>query len=102
MFKMQLNQISGYILIEYFKRNIMANIQVASGQQIYDAAVEGAKRKFNRSTDDYSVYESMLHEFYEMMLTDNNNKAACDRALGQWLLPMLGGSSELAVVPSPA
>ena len=57
----------------------MANIQVASGQQIYDAAVEGAKRKFNRSTDDYSVYESMLHEFYEMMLTDKNNNSACER-----------------------
>jgi hypothetical protein len=57
----------------------MANIQVASGQQIFDAAVEGAKRKFNRSTDDYSIYESMLNEFYEMMLSDNNNKAACDR-----------------------
>ena len=57
----------------------MANIQVASGQQIFEAAVEGAKRKYNRSTDDYSVYESMLHEFYEIMLSDENNKAACDR-----------------------
>ncbi len=57
----------------------MANIQVASGQQNYDAAVEGEKRKFNRSTDDYSVYESMLHEFYEMMLTDKSNNSACER-----------------------
>lgn len=57
----------------------MANIQSASGEQIYEAAIEGAKRKFNRSTDDYSVYEAMLHEFYELMLLDKNNKAACDR-----------------------
>lgn len=57
----------------------MANIQVASGRQIYEAAVEGAKRKYNRSTDNHTVYESMLHEFYEIMLSDENNKAACDR-----------------------
>ena len=57
----------------------MSNIVVASGAQIYEAAIEGAKRKFNRSTDDYSVYESMLEKFYEIMLSDKNNKAACDR-----------------------
>ena len=57
----------------------MSNYKVASGQQIYDAAVAGAKQKFNRSTDDYSVYECMLNEFYELMLNDNKNKAECNR-----------------------
>ncbi len=57
----------------------MFQMTVASGSQIYKAAIEGAKRKFNRSTDDYSVYESMLHEFYELMLDDPNNKAECER-----------------------
>jgi hypothetical protein len=57
----------------------MSNMTVASGVQIYKAAIEGAKRKFNRSTDDYSVYESMLHEFYEIMLDDPQNSAECER-----------------------
>ena len=41
----------------------MTNYVIASGKQIYDAAISGAKKKFNRSTDDYSVYESMLYRF---------------------------------------
>jgi len=57
----------------------MFELTVASGAQIYEAAIEGAKRKFNRSTDDYSVYESLLHEYYELMLDDVENKAACER-----------------------
>ena len=57
----------------------MTNYVVASGQQIFDAAVAGAKRKFNRSTDDYSVYESMIHDFNELMLSDIANQAACDQ-----------------------
>ena len=57
----------------------MTNYVIASGKQIYDAAISGAKKKFNRSTDDYSVYESMLCRFYEVMLTDEKNQDACDR-----------------------
>jgi hypothetical protein len=57
----------------------MRNMIFANGAQIYEAAIEGAKRKFNRSTDDCSVYESMLQEFYEIMLADEKNKAACER-----------------------
>ena len=57
----------------------MSTFKVASGQQIFDAAVAGAKRKFNRSTDDSSVYESMIHDFYELMLSDVLNKTECDR-----------------------
>jgi len=57
----------------------MNNFVVASGAQIYDALVEGAKRKYNRSTDDYSVYEKVLNDFYQYMISDKNNKAACER-----------------------
>ena len=57
----------------------MFQMTVASGLQIYKAAIEGAKRKFNRSSDDYSVYVSMLHEFYELMLDDSNNKTEAER-----------------------
>ena len=57
----------------------MSTFKVASGQQIFDAAVAGAKRKFNRSTDDSSVYESMIHDFNELMLSDVLNKTECDR-----------------------
>jgi hypothetical protein len=57
----------------------MTNYVVASGKQIYVAAISGAKKKFNRSTDDYKVYEKMLHDFYELMLTDDTNQTACDR-----------------------
>jgi hypothetical protein len=57
----------------------MSTFKVASGQQIFDAAVAGAKRKFNRSTDDSSVYESMIHDFNALMLSDVLNKTECDR-----------------------
>ena len=57
----------------------MYNYVVASGEQIHQAAIEGAKRKYNRSTDNYDVYESMLHGFYERMLAYPQNRAACKR-----------------------
>jgi hypothetical protein len=48
----------------------MREVNFATGQQIYDAAVEGAKRKYNRSTDNHSIYEVRLEELYEFMLKD--------------------------------
>ena len=57
----------------------MTNYVVASGKQIYVAAISGAKKKFNRSTDNHTVYQSMLHEYYEIMLTDDTNQTECDR-----------------------
>ena len=38
----------------------MTNYVVASGKQIYVAAISGAKKKFNLSTDDYKVYIVLL------------------------------------------
>ena len=58
----------------------MKYIVFASGKQIIDAAAEGANRKFNRSTKDSAVYESMLHEFYELMLSDSTRKSLCEKA----------------------
>lgn len=57
----------------------MDDILVASGAQIYDALVEGAKRKYNRSTDDFLVYEKILSDTYEYMLDDNQNKSECEK-----------------------
>jgi hypothetical protein len=57
----------------------MNSLTVASGLQIYKAGIAGAKRKFNRSTDDYSVYSSMLHELYEDMLDDAEKIDECER-----------------------
>ena len=58
----------------------MTYIVFASGKQILDAAVEGANRKFNRNTKDCTVLESMLHEFYENMLSDSTRKSLCEKA----------------------
>ena len=58
-------------------RFYMRNIVFASGTQIFDSAVEGAKRKYNRSTEDYSEYENMLNKFYEDMLNDKSNVELC-------------------------
>lgn len=40
----------------------------AKGQEIYNAAVEGAKRGYNRSTDDYTRYEELLSKVFEQHL----------------------------------
>ena len=41
----------------------------ARGDQIYAAAVAGAKRGHNRSTDNYSVYEKRIRDLYEFHLS---------------------------------
>jgi hypothetical protein len=76
----------------------MSNYVVASGEQIYQAAIAGAKRKYNRSTDDYSVYESMLHEHYEFMLNDPKKKVACARVRKRTKNNWRNARFELAIV----
>lgn len=39
------------------------------GAEIYRAAVAGAKRGYNRSTEEYAAYELMLKECYEHCLS---------------------------------
>ncbi len=41
----------------------------ATGADIYMAAVESAKQKYSRSTDDYSLYEQLLESVYEYQLS---------------------------------
>ncbi len=41
----------------------------AKGNQIYVAAVEGAKRGYNRSTDNYAVYEDAISDLYKSLLS---------------------------------
>lgn len=38
------------------------------GQQIFNAAVEGAKRGYNRSTGDYTHYEELLSKVFQQYL----------------------------------
>lgn len=40
----------------------------ANGNAIYKAAIAGAKRGYNRSTDDYSKYEALISNCYNNML----------------------------------
>ena len=57
----------------------MEELMAVTGALIYAAAIEGAKRNFERTTDDYSFYELMLHTYYELMFSDEENKDECDR-----------------------
>lgn len=40
-----------------------------TGKEIYKAAVAGAKRGYNRSIDDYSMYAKVLNDCYEHHLS---------------------------------
>lgn len=46
----------------------MSNEVLATGSQIYAAAIAGAKRGYNRSTDEYIKYAQLLQKHYEAML----------------------------------
>ena len=46
----------------------MSNMIFAIGEQIYQAAIEGAKCGYNRSTDNYKNYEQMISQQYETIL----------------------------------
>jgi hypothetical protein len=48
----------------------MSEVIFATGEQIYKAAVAGAMRGYNRSTDDHQRYEQMIDEHYLTMLDD--------------------------------
>jgi len=48
----------------------------ATGEQIYTAAVAGAERGYNRSTDQHSKYAELINEHYEEMTDAVSNKAA--------------------------
>ena len=53
----------------------MSNVIFATGEQIYTAAVAGAERGYNRSTDEHSNYEKVIDEHYKAMLNDVSNRA---------------------------
>ena len=46
----------------------------AKGSKIFKAATEGAKRGYNRSTDNYGVYVDMLEGCYREMLSEYTEK----------------------------
>jgi hypothetical protein len=46
------------------------------GSEIYKAAVAGAKRGYNRSTDNYASYEDALSESFSYFVSTIGNRAA--------------------------
>jgi len=52
------------------------NTVYVKGSEIYEAAVAGAKRKYNRSTDNYVAYEEALSEHYKKLLVDIDDRRA--------------------------
>ena len=46
----------------------MSSTVYAKGSDIYAAFIRGAERKYNRSTDDYTVYEAHLAKSYDYWL----------------------------------
>lgn len=53
----------------------MCQVIFATGKQIYAAAVAGAIRGYNRTTDQHSLYAAALDEHYKAMLNDISDKA---------------------------
>ncbi len=53
----------------------MSNSVFVTGQTIYAAAVAGAVRGYNRSTDDHSKYAQMIKAHYEAMTASVVNRA---------------------------
>jgi hypothetical protein len=46
----------------------MENLVTVSGQQIYNAAIEGSKRKYNRSKSDLNYYANSIKNEYEALI----------------------------------
>jgi hypothetical protein len=53
----------------------MFEVIFATGEQIYTAAVAGAERGYNRSTDDYTKYAALLEQHYRAMLSEVGDRA---------------------------
>lgn len=53
----------------------MSKVIFATGEQIYSAAIAGAMRGYNRSTDKHSTYEEVIEEHYKAMLSDVVNRS---------------------------
>ena len=60
----------------------------AKGSDIFAALINGAKRKYNRSTDDHSVYEVRLAESFNHLIKSvtcrEKHRAIIRNTKGQW------------------
>jgi hypothetical protein len=54
----------------------MSKVFYASGRQIYNAAVAGAKCGYNRSTDDHCKYSEFFCQYLKLMLDSITNESA--------------------------
>lgn len=65
----------------------MNDFVFAKGQSIYNAAVEGAKRGYNRSTDDHTQYEKALAEVFKKHLgtcSREERRSVMKKTKGDW------------------
>ena len=66
----------------------MSKIIYARGYEIYDAAVAGAKLKYNRSTDNHKVYSDALNQHYKELTNSIEDAALRKKVIkatnGEW------------------
>jgi hypothetical protein len=70
----------------------MSDILVATGQELYNMAIAGAKLGFNRSTDDYTKYEASFKRLYDTHLSELPRKIRRElsrKTKGDWRLAEL-------------
>ncbi len=60
----------------------------AKGSDVYAAFINGAKRKYNRSSDDYTVYEARLTESFNQLIKAvtcrEKQRAIIRKTKGHW------------------
>ena len=71
----------------------MSSQVYVKGSDIYEAAVAGAKRGYNRSTDDSSAYADALNKCLQKLLS------SCSREQRRRVLKGTGGKWKTAVLP---
>jgi hypothetical protein len=66
----------------------MSMLIYAKGYEIYEAAVAGAKLKYNRSTDNHKVYSDALKEHYKELTNSIKDPVTRKRVIkatnGEW------------------
>jgi hypothetical protein len=79
---------SGNFAPEFQKLSSHREPVYVKGQHIYNAAVEGAKRCYNRSTNDHTQYEKALAQMFQKHLDTCTNReerrAVIKKTKGDW------------------
>lgn len=74
--------------MQFKTQNTNREVVFVKGQSIYNAAVDGAKRGYNRSTDDHTQYEKALAETFHQQLESCGNReerrSVLKKTKGDW------------------